>query len=191
MDALALLNLQIAWGADEALLEAPLDRFVAPASQPAALGRVASPETALAPGPSPMPASPAPTPGSGGARPPAETPRGSPAERALALALQAQDLPALRAAIDAFDGCALRQTASHTVFAEGDAAAGVLLIGDPPGAEEDRSGRPFAGAEGALLDRMLGSIGLRREALLLTPLIPWRPPGGRPPSAAELAICMP
>jgi DNA polymerase len=85
----------------------------------------------------------------------------------------------------------LRNTASHLVFAEGDAFADLLLIGDAPGADDDRSGTPFAGPAGAYLDRMLGSIGLERATLLLTPLIPWRPPGDRPPNAGELALCLP
>ncbi len=97
----------------------------------------------------------------------------------------------LRAAIAAFDGCALRDTASHMVFAEGSPEASLLVIGDPPRADDDRSGTVLAGAAGAYLDRMLGSIGLQREALLLTPLIPWRPPGDRPPSPGELALCLP
>ena len=66
-----------------------------------------------------------------------------------------------------------------------------MLIGDPPGADEDRSGTPFAGEDGALLDRMLASIGLTRPGLLMAPLIPWRPPGGRPPNPPELAVCLP
>ena len=70
-------------------------------------------------------------------------------------------------------------------------AATTLLIGEPPGREEDRSGHPFAGAEGHLLDQMLGSIGLNRAELMLTHLLPWRPPGGRPPNPAELALCLP
>jgi len=124
---------------------------------------------------------------------PAATPaaRGTPAERALALAGQAESLDALRAAIASFDGCPLRDTASHLVFAEGDQNTGLLLIGEPPGSEEDRAGTPFAGVEGALLDKMLASIGLDRSGVLLAPLIPWRPPGNRPPTAAELAICLP
>jgi uracil-DNA glycosylase len=113
------------------------------------------------------------------------------AERALQAATSATTLEALRAAIAGFDGCALRDTASNLVFAEGDPAAGLLLIGDAPGAAEDRSGKPFAGPAGDYLDRMLASIGLQRDTLLLAPLIPWRPPGDRPPSAAELAICLP
>ena len=115
----------------------------------------------------------------------------TPAEAALAAASHADTLDALRTAIASFDGCRLRDTATRPVLPEGDPSAELLLIGEAPNADEDRSGRSFAAREGALLDRMLASIGLQREALLLTPLIPWRPPGGRPPSPAELAICLP
>ena len=90
-----------------------------------------------------------------------------------------------------FDGCALRDTATQAVLPTGDPAAGLLLIGEPPAAEDDRAGRPFAGADGSTLDRMLASIALDRARLLLAPLIPWRPPGNRPPTPAELAICLP
>ncbi len=106
-------------------------------------------------------------------------------------AAAATTLEELRAAIAAFDGCALRDTASHLVFADGNPAAGLLLIGDPPGAPEDRSGTAFAGPPGDYLDRMLASIRLDRTQLLLAPLIPWRPPGDRPPSPAELTLCLP
>ena len=85
----------------------------------------------------------------------------------------------------------MRDTASNLVFAEGNPASTILVIGEPPGREEDRTGHPFAGPEGQLLDQMLISIGLNRTDLMLTPLVPWRPPGGRPPSAGELAICQP
>ena len=164
MDDLAALRLQIEWGADEALEADPVDRL-----RPVA-----------APPPAPLVNVPA-----------AVTPSGTPAERAMQAAAGARTLPELRDAIAGFGGCALRDTAGNLVFAEGDPAADLLLIGDPPGAAEDRSGAPFAGPAGALLDRMLASIGMDRAHLLLTPLIPWRPPGDRPPSAAELAICLP
>jgi uracil-DNA glycosylase len=77
------------------------------------------------------------------------------------------------------------------VFAEGDPASTTLIIGEPPGREEDRSGHPFAGPEGELLDQMLASVRLNRSELMLAPLLPWRPPGGRPPSAVEMALCLP
>jgi DNA polymerase len=85
----------------------------------------------------------------------------------------------------------LRDTAANLVFAAGDPDAALMLIGEPPGEAEDRSGTPFAGPDGVLLDRMLASVGLNRDGLLLAPLIPWRPPGGRPPSAGEIAVCLP
>lgn len=176
MDALALLRLQMEWGADEALSEAPVDRLRPAASIQSPGPRGPHEVPARQPGASPDGAPP---------------PRGPAAERAAAAASEAGSLEALQAAIAAFDGCALRQTASHLVFAEGDASGGLLLIGEPPGAEEDRAGRPFAGPEGALLDKMLASIGLDRRGLLLAPLIPWRPPGGRSPNTGELAACLP
>ena len=180
MDDLAALKLQIEWGADEALEEAPLDRLRAAGNihPPPLSANVAADQT-----------------GGGlsslGAAPESAVARQTPAERALQSAATASTLVDLRAAIAAFDGCILRDTASHLVFAEGDAAASLLIIGEPPGAAEDRSGAPFAGPAGAYLDRMLASIGLQRGSLLLSHLIPWRPPGDRPPSAGELTICLP
>ena len=172
MDAFAMLRLQIEWGADEALDTDPVDRLrevarTAPASIVDIAAKRPEPEATR------------------------DAPKATPAERAFAVAAQANSLEALKAAIAAFDGCALRDTAGHLVFAEGNPEAGLLLIGDPPGADEDRTGHVFAGREGALLDKMLASIGLTREHLLLTPLIPWRPPGGRPANPGEVTICLP
>jgi uracil-DNA glycosylase family 4 len=164
-DALALLSLQVEWGADEAIDPAPIDRLRPAAPQPVVLPRAV---VATAP-----------------------APQGTAGQRALALAGQSASLQDLRAALARFDGCALRDTASNLVFAEGDPASTTLIVGEPPGREEDRSGHPFAGPEGQLLDQMLASIGLSREQLMLTPLLPWRPPGGRPPNPGEVAICLP
>jgi uracil-DNA glycosylase len=163
-DAFALLGLQVEWGADEAIDPTPLDRL-----------RPAEPKPVPPPGPVAAP----------------EPARGTAGERALAAAAKAGTLEDLRSALTSFDGCALRDTASNLVFAAGDPASTTLIIGDPPAREEDRSGQPFAGPEGQLLDQMLISIGLTRADLMLTPLIPWRPPGGRPPSPGEIAICLP
>ena len=174
MDALVALRLQIEFGADEALEDAPLGRLrppLAPGPTPAA--RAAAPSAI-------PPAAPASTAG----------PAGS-AQTAAALAAAADSLPALRAAIAGFEGCALRATAANLVFAEGDPAAGLLLIGPAPSDADDRAGRTFAGPAGAYLDQMLASVGLDRSRLLLTPLVPWRPPGDRPPSPAERAACRP
>lgn len=190
MDDIGLLRLQIEWGADEALDDLPLDRLLPLArlpvrsAEPAQAGRAAT-QPLAAPAPQPL-AAPAPiTPqGAALAGPP-------PAEQALAVALRADTLDALRQAIAGFDGCGLRDTATNLVFAAGPPDATCLVVGDPPNADDDRSGQPFSGADGALLDRMLASAGLDRARLLLAPLVPWRPPGGRPASASEVAICLP
>jgi DNA polymerase len=122
-------------------------------------------------------------------RPPMAAP---PARGAAMPDLEAcRDLAALDAALQGFGGCALRETASTTVSGEGPAGARVMLVGDAPGAEEDRAGRPFVGPAGLLLTAMLGSIGLRREEVRLSYVVPWRPPGDRPPSAPEIAACLP
>jgi len=205
-DALTLLRLQLEWGADESLDPDPLDRL-----QPVATG-MASASTAIRAAPA-SPAADTPSPASFAdtlrgelvtdppRAPPThdptriaamgDPPAGSPVARAIALAAGAASLEALRVAIATFDGCALRDTASNLVFAEGDPASTTLVIGEPPGREEDRGGHPFAGTEGLLLDQMLVSIGLDRDALMLTPLLPWRPPGGRPANAAEISVCLP
>ena len=106
-------------------------------------------------------------------------------------AAAAADLPALRAALAAFDGCGLKETASNLVFADGNPDADLMLIGEAPGADEDRRGLPFVGVSGQLLDRMLASIGRDRGSCYITNMLPWRPPGNRQPTAAELAACLP
>ena len=168
-DASYLLRLQVEWGADEAIGADPVNRMPATGPRPVA---VPKPVVALA-----------------AAK--VVAPQGTLAEHALALAQQAATIDELRAALSGFNGCALRDTASNLVFAEGDPASATLLIGEPPGREEDRSGHPFAGVEGQLLDQMLASLGMRRSAFMLAPLVPWRPPGGRPVNPAELALCLP
>ncbi len=177
-DALTALGLLIAWGADEALDDDPTDRLAPAAAPRPQFGQ---------PGPSFPPSSlPARSsvPGIVGSQPPI-------AERARAAAEAADSLEALHAAIAAFEGIGLRDTATAPILFEGDPASGVLLVGPPPSGDDDRAGRPMTGAPGAFLDAMLASIGLTRAGLLFAPLIPWRPPGDRPPSPAELAICLP
>ncbi len=178
-DAYTLLRLQVEWGADEAIGPDPIDRL-APGTPVARLG--------IGIGIHLDPAEPRPAPRHLAV--PAIF-KGTAAERALVLATQANTLDDLRAALANFDGCPLRDTASNLVFAEGNPASQTLIIGEPPGREEDRGGHPFAGPEGELLDQMLASIGLTRTELMLTPLLPWRPPGGRPPSPGEIAVCQP
>ncbi len=167
MDALTALRLQVEWGADEALGDAPVDRYVALSPPPAAATLVRRPvEAVLVPAPAAV-------------------------ARAQAAAAGATTREALAEALAAFDGCALAMTAGKLVFADGNPASGLMVIGDCPGDEEDRAGKPFVGSAGQLLDRMFASIGLDRGGFLATNVVPWRPPGNRPPTDVEIATCLP
>ncbi len=111
---------------------------------------------------------------------------------ARALANAATTLAELEEAVRSFTGCALKKTATTTVFAAGLPASKLMFIGEAPGAEEDRKGEPFVGASGQLLDLMLSYIGLNRaKNFYITNTLFWRPPGNRQPTAEELAICKP
>ncbi|HEV7310555.1 uracil-DNA glycosylase [Ensifer sp.] len=103
----------------------------------------------------------------------------------------ARSLAELRVAMEGFAGCNLRNSARNLVFAEGDPASGIMIIGPMPYADDDRDGQPFAGRLGDMLTRMLAGIGLSRETVLLTNVVPWRPPGNRVPTAREADICRP
>jgi uracil-DNA glycosylase family 4 len=163
MDDLAALRLMIEWGADEALEDAPIDRT-----------KTVAPAVLLRPALSPAPA------------------RIGPAARAQAVADSANTIEALRAALEKFPDCPLATTATNLVFADGVPSSGLVLVGEAPGAEEDREGLPLVGPAGKLLDRMFASAGLdRRTNMLITTLIPWRPPGNRPPTDTEIATCLP
>jgi uracil-DNA glycosylase len=146
-----------------------------------------------------LPRSTRPAPGEVDAPPPPRAPAqrlllrsaGSAAESARDIAAGCHDLAALEAAVATFDGCALRETALNLCFADGGPDAEVMLIGEAPGAEEDRTGKPFVGQSGKLLDRMLATIGLPRAAVYITNVVYWRPPGNRSPTQAEIAACQP
>ena len=112
-------------------------------------------------------------------------------EPRLSNPVQAQSIDELREALLKFDGCALRQTAMNLVFADGNPLSSIMLIGEAPGADEDRQGKPFVGVSGQLLDNMLGSIGLDRTHVYISNVIFWRPPGNRSPTDAEIAACLP
>lgn len=107
------------------------------------------------------------------------------------IAAHCDTLGMLREALDGFTACPLKQTAKNLVFGDGNPNAKLMLIGDVPGRDEDLQGLPFVGNVGDLLDRMLASIGLDRTSTYLTNLLPWRPPGNRTPTEAELAMCQP
>ena len=108
------------------------------------------------------------------------------------LANKAKTLDELREIIESFEGCALKKTATNTVFGDGNPNADIMLVGEAPGADEDIQGKPFVGRSGKLLDLMFETIGLTRaENLYISNIIPWRPPGNRQPTTAETTICMP
>lgn len=119
------------------------------------------------------------------------TPPSGAGETATVLASAAGSLDALKASLACYDGCALAKTATNLVFGDGSATAHLVLIGEAPGAEEDRQGVPFVGVSGQLLDRMLASIGLDRTQVFISNTVFWRPPGNRAPTSQEVAGCMP
>ncbi len=116
---------------------------------------------------------------------------------AKAAAGAAGTLDELRSALAGFEHCEIKQGARSLVFGDGNPSARVLILGEAPGSEEDREGRPFVGAAGQLLDKMFAAIGLSRgaaeprEAVYITNVMPWRPPQNRDPSAEEIAMMRP
>ena len=163
-------------GAGDAIGDMPVNRLVA-APPPA------PPQT--------RPATPAPRP-MVGAQPAPLPLHGDNGGSAQDIAAAATSLAELKAALEAFEGCALKRTATNTVFADGTPAGGILFIGEAPGRDEDRSGKPFVGRAGQLLDKMLLAIGLDRNVnAYITNVINWRPPDNRDPSPEEAAQCLP
>jgi uracil-DNA glycosylase len=111
---------------------------------------------------------------------------------ARAMAAGAKTVAELRAAVDKFQGCALKATARNTVFSDGVDEAPVLILGEAPGKDEDEQGKPFIGRSGQLLDKMLATIGLDRKVnVLISNTIYWRPPGNRDPTQGEIVACLP
>jgi DNA polymerase len=158
-------------GADEIIGESPVNRLVAPAPKPAA------PAARTAPAPAAAPAAAVVSAGQS--------------------ATQYQSLKEIEAALEGFDACPLKKTASKLCYADGNPAARVMLIGEAPGRDEDIQGKPFVGRSGQLLDRMLAAVGLsraaqdRESAVFITNVIFWRPPGNRTPTEAETQMCLP
>ena len=184
---LAALLWQIELGADEAIGISSVDRRgLAEPPRPARAAVSGTPAPKGAPKKKTAPAQATKQP------PPPE-----PAENAREAAARAGDLVELRAALATFDGSRLKEGAKSCVFADGDPAARLMVIGEAPGAEEDRQGLPFVGRSGVLLDRMLAAIGLSRhaenaaEGAYITNVVPYRPLGNRPPDDAEAAAFAP
>lgn len=87
--------------------------------------------------------------------------------------------------------CRLSETRRNTVFGEGDPDAAILFVGEGPGEDEDRTGRPFVGRAGQKLDEMVGAMGLKREQVYIANIVKCRPPGNRVPGADEVEACAP
>ena len=170
-DPLATLAWLVEAGADEAIQEIPVNRLKAPITPPPV---------------APMRAQAAPA----ASQPPPVA--GDNIGSAMATAAAATNLAELKAALESFEGSALKRMATNTVFADGVAESRIMLIGEAPGRDEDRIGKPFVGRAGQLLDKMLASIGLDRTSnVYITNVMNWRPPDNRDPSPEEAAICLP
>jgi DNA polymerase len=197
----ALLRWYEEAGVDEAIDETALDRYAATAASaaravaPAAAARTPAAEA----GPAARTAVPSPAARTGTtlreaavAMPP-RVPLESPqlVEDARSAAAGASSLAELEAAIRAFEGCSLKRLAKNTVFADGAADAAVMVVGEAPGEDEDRLGKPFVGVSGRLMDRMFAAVGLTRERdVYITNILNWRPPGNRTPNLSDVAICV-
>ena len=174
-----LLRFYAESGVDDALEDAPVDRFAVsepvrtPASKPEA--------------PRPAPSAPIVQ----QRTQPAAVPDEAQAAKAREAARSAATLEELRDILSGFDGCNLKFTAKTTVFADGNPDGGIMFIGEAPGREEDLEGLPFVGRSGQLLDKMLAAIGLDRSRAYIANVIPWRPPGNRTPTPLETEICRP
>ncbi|MGV8832344.1 MAG: uracil-DNA glycosylase [Devosia sp.] len=174
-EMLAVLDWYRAAGVDIAVGEEPVDRFAQRAPSRAAPAMAAPAAVGTAPV----------------ARAPDAPVIGADPSEARRLAASAQTLDELRALLEAYDGCGLKLRATQLVFADGNPDAEIMLIGEAPGAEEDRQGKPFVGKSGQLLDRILAAIGLDRSKVYIANTVPWRPPGNRTPTPEEMALCLP
>ena len=180
----------IAWyheaGVTVALSNEPIDRFAASQEALAPKAAPAAPAALTAE----VRSRKADTP-----RPPVQSKPVVPTDRVAKNAAEAAaactTLEELHQAIATFEGCNLRATARNTVFADGNPQARLMIVGEAPGRDEDEQGVPFVGMSGQLLDRMLAAIGLDRTGVYISNVIPWRPPGNRTPTPAEVAICKP
>jgi len=168
LDIEGLLRFYAEAGVDMPLSETPIDRFAEP-QRPA----------------------PTPAPTSRPVQAAADLPDTAQVALAREAAAQASTLEELREKLAAFDGCNLKFTAKNLCFADGDPSSDIMFIGEAPGRDEDMEGLPFVGKSGQLLNRMIESIGLKRESVYIANTIPWRPPGNRTPTPLETELCRP
>ena len=179
--SLAALRWLLDAGAEEAVGEAPVDRFYAP-SPSRTPTPIAAPTVAMASTRSnpplaqikPKTLAPLAIEGFG---------------QAMEIAAKCRTLGELKSALESFEGSQLKKLA--TVFADGNPDAGIMLIGEAPGQDEDKAGVPFVGRAGKLLDKMMAAIGLDRSRVYIINVMPWRPPDNRNPDVGEVAMCIP
>lgn len=171
-EMLSVLDWYRAAGVDMAVGEEPVDRFAQKSPAPTSL----------------LPRAPAPQ---AAPVPQATGPVGGDPGEARQLAASAASLEELEKLLNDYTGCGLKFRATQLVFADGNPDAKIMLIGEAPGAEEDRQGKPFVGRSGQLLDRMLAAIGLDRTKVYIANTVPWRPPGNRTPTPEEMELCLP
>ena len=184
-DALiAALSWQVEAGADEALLDKPgfAEEMMVTSQQILANDETSASAKMMDKAPTPT------TPSSSDAQ--IQKAQTVPPARAADLT-SIDTLAGLRSALEAFEGCDLKRTASNLVFADGNPQAKIMIIGEAPGRDEDRVGLPFVGKAGQLLDQMLSSIHLSREDVYITTILPWRPPGNRTPTTEETDMMRP
>jgi DNA polymerase len=179
----AALEWQVELGVTEAVQDAPVNRYALDPKPAVAKPAAAAAAAQAAPGKAPV----APTP----------APAIDPVADARIAADAATSLETLAQAMAAFEHCELKRGARSFVFADGDPAARVMIVGEAPGRQEDIAGKPFVGQAGQLLDRMLAAITLDRaaddpaRAVYITNVLPWRPPSNRTPTEAEIAMLLP
>jgi DNA polymerase len=190
-----LLAFHLEAGVDVAMGDEPVDRFaepaverLAPASVRVGAERPARPAPAAFSHPD-MATDLPPTAGTHAPSAPASAEAAVMAARQAAR--EAATLDDLRGMLMGFEGCALRNTATRLVFADGNPKARLMFVGEAPGYEEDKQGLPFVGRSGQLLDKMLAAIGLDRTQVYIANIVPWRPPGNRTPTPQESQICLP
>lgn len=197
----ALLDFYVEAGIDFALDEEPHDRFADTAADMAARMAARNEQRPASGEDRPLAARSLPGPDRlepqrASAQPPAAFPQGADSADEAALSARhaaraAGTMNELRERMGAFEACALKRTAKSLVFADGNPAARIMLVGEAPGRDEDIQGLPFVGRSGQLLDRMLAAIGLDRTSVYIANIVPWRPPGNRTPTPQEAAICRP
>jgi DNA polymerase len=194
IDALNALSWLIEAGADEAILDAPVNRFATPraapapqqAAQAAPRGTLPFPRENAPPPPRSAPARPSAPPAA-----PATTENADQIGHAMEIAARCTTLEELKRALESYEGSQLKKNATNTVFADGNPDSRILFIGEAPGRDEDRMGLPFVGRAGKLLDQMMKAIDLDRTSAYIINVLPWRPPDNRNPEATEVAQCIP